>query len=28
VKVTEQTLDPAVIEAAGKMWDWKPGHKK
>jgi polyphosphate kinase 2 (PPK2 family) len=28
VKVTEQTLDPAIVEAAGKMWDWKPGHKK
>ena len=28
VKVTEQTLDPAVVEAATKMWDWKPGRKK
>ena len=28
VKVTEQTLDPAVGEAAEKLGDWKPGHKK
>ena len=28
VKVTEQTLDPAVVEAAEKLWNWKPGHKK
>jgi polyphosphate kinase 2 (PPK2 family) len=28
VKVTEQTLDPAIVAAAEKMWNWKPGHKK
>jgi polyphosphate kinase 2 (PPK2 family) len=27
-KPPEQTLDPAVVEAAEKMWDWRPGHKK
>ena len=28
VKVAQQQLDPAVAEAAFKMWGWKPGQKK
>jgi polyphosphate kinase 2 (PPK2 family) len=27
-KVAEQTLDPAVIAAAEKLWGWKPRQKK
>jgi polyphosphate kinase 2 (PPK2 family) len=28
VKVTEQTLDPAVADAASKLWGWEQGKKK
>ena len=28
VKIVEQELDPRVVDAAYKLWGWKPGHKK
>ena len=28
VKITEQVLDPAVADAAFKLWGWKPDAKK
>jgi hypothetical protein len=28
VKITEQELDPAVADAAFKLWGWRPGDKK
>jgi polyphosphate kinase 2 (PPK2 family) len=28
VKLTEQELDPAVADAAFKLWGWRPGDKK
>jgi hypothetical protein len=28
VKIVEQELDPRVVDAAYKLWGWKPGDKK
>ena len=27
VELTEQPLDPRIVEAAFKLWEWKPGEK-
>ena len=28
MKIAAQTLDPAIVDAAVKLWGWKPGKKK
>jgi hypothetical protein len=28
LKLEDRQLDPAIAEAAYKLWGWKPGHKK
>ncbi len=27
MKIPEQPLDPKIVEAAFKLWDWAPGKK-
>ncbi|UYN93695.1 MAG: polyphosphate kinase [Enhydrobacter sp.] len=28
IELTEQTLDPRIVEAAGELWGWKPKNNK
>jgi hypothetical protein len=28
VTITKQELEPAIIDAANKLWGWKPGKSK
>ena len=28
MKIPDQPLDPKIVEAASKLWDWKPDKKK